>query len=462
MTEVLLARKDEITSLIATASNTGSAGTGLFKQKTGTTLEFYKLDSATTALSIALSGTDKVNLSIANVVAGGASGLMTGADKTKLDGIAAGAAVVSVFGRAGVVVATAGDYTAAQITNVPAGGIAAVTVQAAINELDTEKAAASHTHVQADVTGLTTADSPQFAGLNIGHASDTTITRTGAGDIAVEGNALYRAGGTDVPVTDGGTGASTASGARTNLGLGTAAVQNTGTSGTNVPLLDGANTWSAAQTLPSNNFATDTDAGAAPTVFWTFYRNSASPANGDVIGDVLWQMKDAGGTARAGFRMRATMDTATAGAADVRMSWHTMQAGTEAVRIHLGLGLWSPNATGSDKGADSANFSAVYDDNVLLTDYVFDAYLGGKKKRYSARVKAAAKKLSARWFDPGHYAAYWKRYRRLPDMPDLNDCIDGAVKNISLGGMIQRLWMQVELLAIHNAQLLERIKRLER
>jgi hypothetical protein len=40
-----------------------------------------------------------------------------------------------------------------------------------------------------------------------------------AGVLAVEGNALYRAGGTDVPVTDGGTGASSASDARTNLGL---------------------------------------------------------------------------------------------------------------------------------------------------------------------------------------------------------------------------------------------------
>lgn len=35
----------------------------------------------------------------------------------------------------------------------------------------------------------------------------------------VAGSAIYYAGGTDVPVTDGGTGASTASGARTNLGL---------------------------------------------------------------------------------------------------------------------------------------------------------------------------------------------------------------------------------------------------
>jgi hypothetical protein len=36
---------------------------------------------------------------------------------------------------------------------------------------------------------------------------------------------------------------------RTTLGLGTAATQNTSTSGANVPLLNGANTWSATQTF---------------------------------------------------------------------------------------------------------------------------------------------------------------------------------------------------------------------
>lgn len=67
--------------------------------------------------------------------------------------------------------------------------------------------------------GVGTGDSPQFAGINLGNASDTTLTRTGAGDIAVEGNAVYRAGGTDVAIADGGTGASSASAARSALGL---------------------------------------------------------------------------------------------------------------------------------------------------------------------------------------------------------------------------------------------------
>lgn len=46
---------------------------------------------------------------------------------------------------------------------------------------------------QAAVVGLTTADSPQFAGVNVGAASDTTITRASAGVIAVEGNNVVTA-----------------------------------------------------------------------------------------------------------------------------------------------------------------------------------------------------------------------------------------------------------------------------
>ena len=39
----------------------------------------------------------------------------------------------------------------------------------------------------ATTLGLGTSDSPQFAGINLGHASDTTLTRVSAGVVAIEG-----------------------------------------------------------------------------------------------------------------------------------------------------------------------------------------------------------------------------------------------------------------------------------
>lgn len=78
---------------------------------------------------------------------------------------------------------------------------------------------ASTAAAAATALGVGTGDSPQFAGVNVGHATDTTIGRASAGDISVEGNRVFRAGGADVPIADGGTGASSAAGAQVNLGI---------------------------------------------------------------------------------------------------------------------------------------------------------------------------------------------------------------------------------------------------
>lgn len=62
---------------------------------------------------------------------------------------------VSYLQTRGAFRSAAGAGAASEVDVTPAGGIAATDVQAALEELDTEKAAASHTHAQSDVTNLT-------------------------------------------------------------------------------------------------------------------------------------------------------------------------------------------------------------------------------------------------------------------------------------------------------------------
>lgn len=71
----------------------------------------------------------------------------------------------------------------------------------------------------------------------------TARTNLGLGTAATQSNAFFLQTANNLSDV-------TAATARTNLGLGTAATQNTNTSGANVPLMNGVNTWSGAQGLP--------------------------------------------------------------------------------------------------------------------------------------------------------------------------------------------------------------------
>jgi hypothetical protein len=53
---------------------------------------------------------------------------------------------------------------------------------------------ASGTSVTRASLGLDTTDSPQFTGINLGHASDTTLTRVSSGIVAIEGTNIVKAG----------------------------------------------------------------------------------------------------------------------------------------------------------------------------------------------------------------------------------------------------------------------------
>lgn len=118
------------------------------------------------------------------------------------------------------------SVAATGVSFTPTGTLAATNAQTAIAEAaseavqkssnlsDVSSAATSATNL-----GLGTGDSPQLTAVNVGHATDTTLARSSAGVLTVEGNRIFAVGGTDVPVADGGTGASTAAAARSNLGL---------------------------------------------------------------------------------------------------------------------------------------------------------------------------------------------------------------------------------------------------
>lgn len=58
------------------------------------------------------------------------------------------------------------------------------------------------------IAGLTSSTSTALGvgSIELGNVSDCTISRAAAGDVNIEGNRVYRAGGTDVAVADGGTG----------------------------------------------------------------------------------------------------------------------------------------------------------------------------------------------------------------------------------------------------------------
>jgi hypothetical protein len=105
-----------------------------------------------------------------------------GAEWEKLDNVND---VQSVFGRIGVITASAGDYAASQITSTPAGNIMATNVQTAINELDTEKQTLDA--ALTDISNIMSAegdflyfDGTNWVKLGIGTAGQVLTTNGGA------------------------------------------------------------------------------------------------------------------------------------------------------------------------------------------------------------------------------------------------------------------------------------------
>jgi hypothetical protein len=127
----------------------------------------------------------------------------------------------------------AGKLPSAQLPPLAIGETFTVISEAAMLALTAQRGdLAIRTDLDPDGVFILTTDDPTLAANWVQITAPGAVLsvdgRTGTVTLAdlYESIGAYRPGGTDVAVADGGTGASTAATARTNLGLGTAAVEN--------------------------------------------------------------------------------------------------------------------------------------------------------------------------------------------------------------------------------------------
>lgn len=233
-----------------------------------------------------------------------------------------------------------------------------------VNLLDASTATAGYTvNISNQSTGNVTIGRATAGDTINGAASDMTLARgnsatlrvntaatgyevidTGLKDIAglakTDGNIIV-GDGTSWVAESGAT-------ARTSLGLATAA------------LTDSANSFTATQTIQS----TDDGATVGPTL--VLDRDSASPAASDLIGLVQYLGEDSAGNDEEYAGAFGKIIDPTSTSEDGEYIVRTVVAGTLANRLHVGAGAYTSGATGGDKGANTINASAVYDDGVLL------------------------------------------------------------------------------------------------
>jgi hypothetical protein len=117
-------------------------------------------------------------------------------------------------------------------------------------------------------------------------------------------------------------------------------------------------TWTAPHVFRS------VDAGAAEAVAIDLDRASPTPAANDLLMALRWKMRDAGGGTDVAAKLVAKLLDATAGSEDAELQFATLAAGAVAARLILGQGLYTPGAAGGDKGADTINAQAIYQNGV--------------------------------------------------------------------------------------------------
>ena len=114
-------------------------------------------------------------------------------------------------------------------------------------------------------------------------------------------------------------------------------------------------TSASATSFTANSTWTNTDADASADPIITLYRNSASPAGGDVMGQILFDGEDDGGNQLTYGLIQAEISDPADGSEDGKLSFRARVAGSIAERVSISGGLVVGNPTGGDQGAGLIN-----------------------------------------------------------------------------------------------------------
>lgn len=154
------------------------------------------------------------------------------------------------------------------------------------------------------------------------------------------------------------------------VGLGTAALKSTGTSGNNVPLLDGANSWSDVQSFIGQQpiVCTYVDGGATEGPRINLVRDSSSPAASDLIGLFAFQGRDSSANIQTYGKMGGIISSPTAGSISGLYNFALNISGGFQNVMQLSSGVVVGSPTGGFKGLGTLNAqSGVYNNNTALT-----------------------------------------------------------------------------------------------
>lgn len=164
--------------------------------------------------------------------------------------------------------------------------------------------------------------------------------------------------------------------------VGTAAFANTGTSGATVPLLNAANTFSAAQVISTgvagaaSLTVVNTDAGAAAGPLLDLYRDSASPAANDLIGILRFTGRSSTAAQRVYASIAANIVSPLNTFESAQITFlSTNGLGTSTMAFGPGLTVGSP--PGGDQGDGTINATLYHLGQILGTAALATIGTGG-------------------------------------------------------------------------------------